>query len=694
MSRIPYARFRDFRLLLAAIIIAFSTSYSYAQTVVDNSDAGFSVLTGSWSSGSFGTPIGADYRFALTTGGAPTASVEWRPNLPTDGWYDVQVYYVEGTNRADNAPYTVTHASGSTVVPVNQKVNGEFWVSLGSFLFDAGTSGAVALSNGAGPSVVIADAVRFIEVGEPEPEYRAFWADAFQQGFKTQSQVDDMIARAVAGNYNVILAEVLAYHDNATNAHGAYWDSDIIPRAPDIQFGFDPLAYMVQEAHAVGIELHAWILPFRVSTVWPPPGNTIIQNHPEWISVERADIDTGPQTIGNLYQLDPGSPGVQDYLISIVRELTSQYDIDGIHWDYIRYLQADQGYPADASYDNSGLERYRRISGNGGTPLVNDGAWSDFRRRTITELVRRANVEVAIADNPRQPLRHTAALITFGNAPGNFTSSSAYLRFQNWEHWFDQGYLDTGFVMCYFDETVFPSYFRNWVDQSIIWVHDRHIATGQGTYLNTFANSQTQIEYAKNAGVDGIATFSYAVTSSAGIDWSWYPFVSGNVFSGPSTLPTMPWKDPLLATQGTVFGRVTDGATGEPIDDATITINGFPVGFTDGNGFFVLTEINAAAMGSTIAFGALAPGYAQVQRPNVIIERAGFTEANFGLGMSLFGDYDVDSDVDFDDWSKFEAVWTGPDLGPPPAGGDAFDNDLDLDVDLVDFSALQLNFGA
>ncbi len=693
MSRVPAVNANGW-LLLSALCVSIWTATAYAQTVVDNSDAGFSVLTGSWSSGAFGAPWGADYRFALTTGGAPTASVEWRPNLPSSGWYDVEVYYVEGTNRADNAPYTVTHSSGSAVVPVNQKVNGETWVSLGSFFFDAGTSGAVELSNGAGPSVVIADAVRFTEVGEPEPEFRAFWADAFQQGFKSQSQVDTMIARAVAGNYNAIVAEVLAYHDNATNAHGAYWNSSIVPKAPDIAGGFDPLAYMVQQAHQVGIEVHAWMLPFRVSTSWPPAGNTILQGHPEWISVERADIGTGPQTISNLYQLDPGSPDVQEYLISIVRELTNNYDIDGIHWDYIRFTQSDAGYPADNGYANSGLERFRRISGTGGVPSTSNSAWSDFRRREITELVRRANVEVAIADNPRQPLRHTAALITFGNAPANFTSSSAYQLFQNWEHWFDEGYLDAGLVMCYFDENVFPNYFRNWVDRSITWVHDRLIVTGQGTYLNTFADSQTQIDYAKSAGVDGIATFSYAVTSSAGVDWNWYPFISGNAFSGPATLPTMPWKDPLLATRGTIYGRVTDGATGEPIDDATVNVNGFPVGFTDGNGFFTITEISAAAMGSTISFSVSTPGYTQVVRPNVLIERAGFTEANFGMGMWLFGDYDVDSDVDVDDWLKFEAAWTGPDLGPPPAGGDVFDDDLDLDVDLADFSTFQVNFGA
>jgi len=45
--------------------------------------------------------------------------------------------------------------------------------------------------------------------------FRAFWADAFHSGFKSTSQIDSLVARAVAGKYNAIIPEVLAYHDTA-----------------------------------------------------------------------------------------------------------------------------------------------------------------------------------------------------------------------------------------------------------------------------------------------------------------------------------------------------------------------------------------------------------------------------------------------------------------------------------------------
>lgn len=129
--------------------------------VIDNVDPGFSVLSGSWSTGSSAAgKYGADYRFA-GTGASVTAACEWRPNLPVAGDYEVEVYYPEGANRADDAPFTVHHANGTQTVSINQQINGGGWVSLGTYPFFSGTSRYVKLENNANPSVVIGDAVRF-----------------------------------------------------------------------------------------------------------------------------------------------------------------------------------------------------------------------------------------------------------------------------------------------------------------------------------------------------------------------------------------------------------------------------------------------------------------------------------------------------------------------------------------------------
>ncbi|HNO77215.1 MAG TPA: family 10 glycosylhydrolase [Phycisphaerae bacterium] len=763
-------------LIVATLVIGVFVTPGLAQVVtVDNVDSGFSVLAGTWETGTFPTPHGSNYRWALTVD-EPFAEVEWRPNLPTSGLYQIEVWYVQGTNRASDAVYNVHHAGGSTPVSVNQQANGSQWNIIGTFSFNAGSGGYITMNNDANPLVVIADAVRFTSLsgatadltlavsppgsgtttptagivnsyfvgetvsisaaptsgnvfdhwetsagslpasptsasttvtvdqnktvtavfvpGDTTPSFRGFWIDAFGFGFKNAAQIDEMVAMAVAGGYNAIVPEVLAYQDNIGSGHGAYWNSTIIPKATDISSSFDPLAYMVDRAQANGLEVHCWLVSFRVSESWPPSGNSIMSAHPEWLMVPQAGIDGGPATVDGKFTLDPGSAGAQEYLMSIVRELVTNYDIDGIHWDYIRYTTTNAGYPADMNYDKSTLARFHDITGRSDIPSTGDSQWNEFRRRTITEFARRAMTEVATLDNPNQPLRHTAALITWGDAPANFSSSSAYGIFQNWRHWMEMGYLDAGIPMTYYSESAHASWYRNWVDASVGWRYDRHIYTGPAVYLNSFAESIAQMQYAQNAGANGLNTYSYRSTNDTGANWyDWYPYVKANLFAGAVDVPSMPWRDPDSSTEGNVWGRVTDGGTGEPIDDATILLDGFDTGIrTDGNGYYLLTHVAAGVGGSPKDVTARFTGYSDVSRPAVLVERAGYTEANFGMGSWLPGDYDADGDVDADDYAELNGCLTGPIPGQMIAGCDVMDLDLDDDVDLEDFAEFEAAF--
>ncbi len=483
-----------------------------------------------------------------------------------------------------------------------------------------------------------------------QEEFRGFWADAFQVGYKSTSQIDDMVSRAVTGRYNAIVAEVLAYHDTGANGHGAYWNSGIVPKASDISGNLDPLAYLCQQAHAQGIEVHAWIVPFRVSTSWPPSGNTLLSANPEWLMVERANLGGGPSMVGNRYTLDPGSPDVQDYLISIVQELVTNYPIDGINWDYIRYIQTDGGYPADANYTKSSLARFQAITGRTDVPPADgDAAWDDFRRRTISELIRRCRAEVpSIRSNPRQPLRITADLLATGSAPTNFSSSLAYNLFQNWRHWMEMGWLDASMPMNYKREHCSnqAGWYRDWIDQALIWRYDRHAFCGQGNYLNSFADSVAQMQYAYSQGANGSMNFSYVGTRSTEslcdgndawvTDWTWYNHVGSNLFTSTVPTPTMPWRDPATATEGTIWGQVRDLATGQPVDDATVSIGSIFGGGksvqTDGNGYYTVTLLAALAAGSSYSADVSKSGLPAASDPSVKILAGDVTRYDFLLG--------------------------------------------------------------
>ena len=98
--------------------------------------------------------------------------------------------------------------------------------------------------------------------------------------------------------------------------------------------GFDPLKFAIQEAHKRGIELHAWLNPYRVSMDTKPSTRKELRNsskespisvyksHPDWIGVS-----------ADRYVLDPGIPAVRDWVTNVTAEVVQKYDVDGVQFD-------------------------------------------------------------------------------------------------------------------------------------------------------------------------------------------------------------------------------------------------------------------------------------------------------------------------------------------------------------------------
>ena len=94
----------------------------------------------------------------------------------------------------------------------------------------------------------------------PAQQYRAFWADAFHRGFKSPAQVDQMIEDVVKAKGNAIFPQMRRRGD-------VYFLNSLEPPAEDSDYtpGFDALQYLIERAHARGIEVHAW---FVVGPLW------------------------------------------------------------------------------------------------------------------------------------------------------------------------------------------------------------------------------------------------------------------------------------------------------------------------------------------------------------------------------------------------------------------------------------------
>lgn len=138
--------------------------------VVDDGDAGQTAAVGAWpaSGNTAYTQYAVNQDYLYNKDAAAGDTYTWQPSLPEDGTYQVETHYIPASDRATNAPYTVTYDGGSKAYSVNQQAGtAGMWTTLGSHPFKAGTLGKIVLGDGPASTAtsVIADAVRFTKGG-------------------------------------------------------------------------------------------------------------------------------------------------------------------------------------------------------------------------------------------------------------------------------------------------------------------------------------------------------------------------------------------------------------------------------------------------------------------------------------------------------------------------------------------------
>lgn len=134
--------------------------------IIDNADGNPAFSTsGTWTSAT--TTAGFwDTNYAHSGYNNSSKTARWSPNMPVSGAYDVYMWYTAATNRPTAAPVTISYDTGCTQnLTVNQEINGGRWNRLGTFDFSDTLDGYVQIK-GAGDGYTIADAVRFVRVGD------------------------------------------------------------------------------------------------------------------------------------------------------------------------------------------------------------------------------------------------------------------------------------------------------------------------------------------------------------------------------------------------------------------------------------------------------------------------------------------------------------------------------------------------
>jgi uncharacterized lipoprotein YddW (UPF0748 family) len=249
-------------------------------------------------------------------------------------------------------------------------------------------------------------------------------------------------------------------------------------RNRDLDPGFDPLLFAINEAHHRGLRIHAWInvMPHWKGVKPPIDAKHSFYTRPHW---RLSDENSKPQELSSGYVVvNPVLDEVQDHIVAVVSDIVHRYQIDGVHLDYVRFLNdeldSEKLYPGDAR----SLSLYAREVGDRATAgQVNRTKYRDWIRSRITRLVERISNE-SLLNHPE--VRYSAAVWRRPDL-----ARKEYL--QDAASWIDEGVVDEIMPMIYtLDDAQFQDDLESWYR-----VADRkRVIAGIGAYKHDLG-SQT-----------------------------------------------------------------------------------------------------------------------------------------------------------------------------------------------------------
>jgi len=331
---------------------------------------------------------------------------------------------------------------------------------------------------------------------------------------KSKKSIDDMVNFAIEKNINHLFVQVRGRGDS-------FYESQFTSRSQILsESEFDPLAYLLDTANGKGINIHAWV---NVYFLWsskslPKDERHILHMQQQWLdTTEEWPVDVGKQlemvAVNNYSEglfLSPNHPDVNEYLIKVFRELITNYDIDGLHLDYIRYQDAEYGRNPYA------IAQFKSESGNDPGPwflemerstiasprlIANMKRWNNFKRKAVTSLVKDTR---ALVDEVRPDCIISAAV-----KPNLYVARERY--FQEWNVWLAAGYLDWVVPMNYSSKK--REFARNIdvINDNFPKKYREKIIMGIALYNQTPSEASEKIKFSRLRQFPRISIFSYNI---------------------------------------------------------------------------------------------------------------------------------------------------------------------------------------
>ncbi|TWT40815.1 glycoside hydrolase family 10 protein [Botrimarina hoheduenensis] len=223
-------------------------------------------------------------------------------------------------------------------------------------------------------SAALAAEARIDDAPKIEREFRAVWIATVanidwpsKPGLSAEAQRAELTAlldQVAELGMNAVVLQVRPACDALYASELEPWSSFLSGTqgvAPDD--GYDPLAWACDAAHRRGLELHAWLNPYRATH--PAYSGELAETH---ISKRRPDL---VRQYGVYGWVDPGEPEATEHSLAVVRDIVRRYDVDAIHYD-------DYFYPYPVSDALAGDPSGKKVE----TPFPDDASWEKYRADT------------------------------------------------------------------------------------------------------------------------------------------------------------------------------------------------------------------------------------------------------------------------------------------------------------------------
>jgi uncharacterized lipoprotein YddW (UPF0748 family) len=367
----------------------------------------------------------------------------------------------------------------------------------------------------------------------PKREMRAVWLTSYyaldwpNKPFKNsedindqQEELIDILDKLKDANLNTVFLQTRLRGD-------VIYNSQIETVSPYIQgvkntwSKYDPLAFAVSECHKRGLECHAWFVTYPLG----PEKIKGKENNSPIINKYKNKIKRYKRE----FYMDPGDPETNVYLISIIKEIVENYDIDGIHMDYIRY-------PDDKFPDHTTYKRYGRGENK-----------DDWRRKNINRFVSEVYETVKSKKPWVQVSSSVVGTYTKMQNSGKQNYLTAYDHvFQDPIKWIQEGKLDFVVPMMYYATDLFFASVLDWKTRN----KERYVVPGLGVYLldekktNWSVNKiKEQIRYSRENQMGGNAFFRarYLSNNKKGI----LDEIKDSFYRHPALLPPLTWLDTI-----------------------------------------------------------------------------------------------------------------------------------------------------